>query len=60
MPGGIPSPPKPPAAPTKSDAANNILTQGLKKPPIGFDSTNKGNNAPLGPAASTKKTLLGE
>ena len=51
-------PPKPPAAPTKDQAAKNILDAGAKRAPVGFDSTILGDNNPLG-ATGAKKTLLG-
>ena len=55
--GSLPAPPKPPAAPTKDDAAMNLLNQGKKKPPVGFTSTDTGNNTP---GTGQKKTLLGD
>jgi len=55
--GSVPAPPKPPAPPTKDVAATNLLTQGAKKPVLGFDSTNKGNN---NSSKTQVKTLLGE
>ena len=50
------SPPPLPKAPSKDDAAKNLLEQGMKKPPIGFDSTILGDNT--SPKAGNK-TLLG-
>ena len=54
----IPPPTKLPAPPSKDTAAQNLLQQGMKKPPIGFDDTIIGNNR--GPNTSMRKTLLGE
>jgi len=56
--GGSPAPPQSPAPPTKDQAAQNLLSQGMKKPPVGFDSTITGDNKSK--AQGTPKTLLGE
>ena len=61
MPSGPGAPPGPPAAPTKDQAAKNILEQGKKRPPVGFDSTILGNNSSssVNAANLSKSTLLG-
>lgn len=55
--GGNVTPPKPPVPPSQDVAAQNLLMQGKKRPPVGFDSTLLGDNT--SPNASVKKTLLG-
>lgn len=52
----MPAPPKPPAPPTRDDAATNLLAQGNKKPLFGFDATDTKDNTP---GTGKVKTLLG-
>ena len=56
--GGGYTPPLPPAPPSKDTAAQNLLQQGMKKPPVGFDSTVIGDNNQK--PTTQRKTLLGE
>lgn len=55
---GMPTPPGPPAAPTKDLAAKNLLQQGEQKRPTGFSANIIGDNKAVNSGGGLK-TLLG-